>query len=139
MNIRKAVLPKETSRILFLLRLIELSHLPSPQEIENPNNMWFVFEQDGVILGGVAATNNRGEIAHIVVDPASQRNGIGSKLVTTAASYLKNTGHKRIWAQVRIDNSKSIGLFTKNGFTLQERLLTSREDHRVKLFEFILE
>lgn len=137
MSVRAADLTKDMPYIQSLLKNIELSHVPLPEEIKNANHQWFVFEQDGVICGCVVAKKDRYEIGHIVVHPYFCRKGIGSKLVTTAVTFLQGINNKQIWAQVRITNDKSIGLFEKNGFR-QEKILISQENSKVKLYKFIL-
>jgi ribosomal protein S18 acetylase RimI-like enzyme len=136
-SVRAADLTKDMPFIQSLLKNIDLSHIPLPEEIKNVNHQWFVFEQDGVICGCVVVKKDRCEIGHLIVDPNFCRKGIGSKLVTTAVTFLQDTNNKQIWAQVRITNDKSIGLFEKNGFR-QEKILISQESPKVKLYKYIL-
>jgi 7-cyano-7-deazaguanine synthase in queuosine biosynthesis/N-acetylglutamate synthase-like GNAT family acetyltransferase len=138
MSVRKAVFPKETLAIQHLLEQIALSHIPNTSEIENPEHQWFVFEKDDTIFGCVAATRDRGEIRHIVVDSLFRRKGVGSKLVAVAASFLKSEGYEEIWSQVRIDNIPSQNLFKENKFKQESGIVLSRENPEVRLYKFTL-
>jgi ribosomal protein S18 acetylase RimI-like enzyme len=136
-SIRAADLTKDMPCIQSLLENIDLTHVPLPEEIKNVNHQWFVFEQDGVICDCVVAKKDRCEIGHVVVHPNCRRKGIGSKLVRTSVTFLQGTSDKQIWAQVRITNGKSIGLFKKNGF-VEEKIWVSPENPKVKLHKLIL-
>jgi ribosomal protein S18 acetylase RimI-like enzyme len=120
-----------------LLRNIDLSHFPQQQEIQNPNHQWFVYEEDDKVLGCVVAKENRQEIGHIAVDTDVLRKGIGSTLVNHCIPYLRSKSSKQVWAQVRVDNKASIGLFAKNGFKIEKKI-TSSKNSNLKLFRFIL-
>jgi len=139
MSIKTARLPEDTVSIQHLLKFIDLSHYPSLSEIQNPEHQWFVYQQNGAIIGCVAATKDRGEIRHIVVEPTSCRKGIGSQLLNKAVVFLRNIGYRHVWAQVRIDNKKSQGLFRKAGFRQETRVLPSPENSAVKLNKFALD
>lgn len=138
MNVRRASFPDDTKSIHSLIKYIDLSVYPEPANIENPDDQWFVYEEKRKVIGCAAATRSRGEIRHIVVLPNHRRSGIGSKLVNCTTDFLKNTGHSRIWAQVRVKNKESQRLFEKSGFERQLKLIRSSKDPKVKLYKYVL-
>lgn len=138
MGIRKVSLPNDTESILSLLNHIDLSIYPERTDIENPDDQWFVYEEKGEIIGCVAARRSGGEIRHIAVLPNHRRKGIGSQLVNCAIEFLKSIGYSRIWAQVRVENKESQGLFEKLGFKCKPRTIRSVKNPEVKLYKYVL-
>lgn len=138
MSVRKASLPKDTKSIDSLLKYIDLSIYPERTDIENFDDQWFVFEEKEEIIGTVAARRSRGEIRHLVVLPNHRRKGIGSQLVNCTIEFLKSIGYSKIWAQVRVENEESQGLFGKLGFKRKPRPITSPKNPKVKLYKYML-
>jgi ribosomal protein S18 acetylase RimI-like enzyme len=137
-SIRKASFPNNTKSIHCLLRYIDLSIYPERIEIENPDDQWFVYEEKGEVIGCVAARRSRGEIRHIAVLPNHRRKGIGSQLVNCTIEFLKDIGYSTIWAQVRVKNKESQGLFEKLGFKRKPRPIRSVKNPEVKLYKYVL-
>ena len=138
MSVRKASLPDDTESILSLLKYIDLSIYPGLTDIENPNDQWFVYEENREIIGCVAARRSRGEIRHVAVLSDHQNKGVGSKLVKQGIEFLKSMGYSSVWAQIRVCNKKSQGLFKKLGFVRKPGLITSLKDSKVKLHKYEL-
>ena len=139
MSVRKASLPNDIKSILSLLKYIDLSIYPGPIDIENPDDQWFVYEENRKIIGCVAARRSRGEIRHVVVLPKHQKKGVGSKRVKQGIEFLKSMGYSSVWAQIRVCNKKSRGLFERLGFKQKPRVVTSRKDPKVKLYKYEFE
>ena len=131
-------MPNDTESIHSLLKDLDLSIYPEPTDIENPDDQWFVYEENTEIIGCVAARRSRGEIRHVDVLLDHRRKSIGSKLVKRAIEFLKSIGYSRIWAQVRVTNEEGQGLFEKLGFERKPKLITSRKDPKVKLYKYEL-
>ena len=138
MSVRMASYPDDAESIRSLLRLIDLTIYPDLNDIRNPNDQWFVCEEMGEIIGCVAARKGIGEIRHIVVMPEHQRKGIGSQLANCAIEFLADLGYSRIWAQVRVKNAESQGLFEKLGFRRERRRIRSLKNPEVELYKYVL-
>jgi len=138
MGIRKSSLPNDTESILRLLKYIDLSIYPESIDIENPDDQWFVYEDEGKIVGSVAARRSRGEMRHIVVLPNHREKGIGRQLASHAIELLRSIGYSSVWAQVRVENKESQRLFESLGFNRRSRRITSRKDPEVKLYRYVL-
>jgi len=136
---RKAVLPHDTESIRSLLKYIDLSIYPERGDVENPDDQWFICEEESGIIGCVALRRTTGEVRHIVVLPAYRRKGIGRQLANSAIEYLRKVGYSRIWGQIRVNNEDSQRLFESLGFKRVPKPMTSRKNPEVKLYKYILE
>ncbi len=59
-----------------------------------------------------------GEVGIVIGDKSYQSRGIGAATVAAVTSYAKDVvGLRSLRAMIKSDNEKSIGLFTKEGFT----------------------
>jgi N-acetylglutamate synthase-like GNAT family acetyltransferase len=138
-KLRKAVLPHDAESIRSLLKYIDLSIYPECGDIENPDDQWFVCEEKSGIIGCVASRKTTGEVRHIVVLPAYRRKGIGRQLANSAIECLRKIGCSKIWGQIRVNNENSQRLFESLGFKRVPKPITSRKNHEVKLYKYILE
>jgi ribosomal protein S18 acetylase RimI-like enzyme len=59
----------------------------------------------------------------LAVDPAWQRRGIGSSLITAAEEYLHDQGIQIIAALIHRDNKRSIAAFHKAGYAPDSDIL----------------
>lgn len=79
---------------------------------------------------GVAAycvtgrAGGRGYLQRLAVDPAHQRQGLGSALVTDAARWLCRWGAREVLVNTQEGNGAAVGLYEAMGFTLQAEGLT---------------
>jgi ribosomal protein S18 acetylase RimI-like enzyme len=138
MKPRKAVLPHDTESIESLLKYIDLSIYPECGDIENPDDQWFVYEEELGIVGCVASRRSTGEIRHIVVLPDYRKRDIGRQLANSAIEFLGKLGYSRIWGQIRVDNRESQQLFESLGFKCDHKPITSRKNPEVKLYKYVL-
>jgi L-amino acid N-acyltransferase YncA len=86
----------------------------------------FVALNNNMIIGfilGYESSPFGGEvyIRYIGVNPVSQSKGIGSSLYKGMIEKAKQTGIKRVWALINLDNPNSIKLHSKMGFELKDR------------------
>ncbi len=80
--------------------------------------MW-VMELNNKIVGYVTISNvlDTAEIERIAVHKNYQKKGYATELLNEVINHLNSLGVKEIFLEVRIDNHKAIGLYTKFGFT----------------------
>lgn len=84
---------------------------------------WYVYEEDGEILGYVYASKWKGRCAYrfsieitVYVDHESIGKGIGSHLYTEMLKFLKETSIHAVIAGISLPNNKSQNLHEKFGF-----------------------
>ena len=78
---------------------------------------FFVAEEDD-ILGycGVHNFGGDGEITNVAVDKKVRGNGVATKMLQYAMDETKKIGVEAFTLEVRISNTKAIGLYEKLGF-----------------------
>lgn len=78
----------------------------------------YVYKDNEEIIGYINydIIYERSELIQINVLKEKENNHIGSKLMEYMINDLKNNNAKEITLEVRIDNSKAIGLYKKYGF-----------------------
>lgn len=86
---------------------------------QNPRRTTLVAEKDGNPVGFVVAKVVAGEweIENIIVGPGSQRQGIGTRLLSRLIQEAKQSGAQQILLEVRAQNSGAIKLYVKCGFS----------------------
>ncbi|TDW16817.1 ribosomal protein S18 acetylase RimI-like enzyme [Rhizobium azibense] len=101
--IRKAK-ERDIVRIVEIRNSVRENRLSDPGKITLDDLRWFianpgifVWEQDGEVLGFSAGDPRNGNIWALFVDDAYAKRGIGTALLASACSALKNAGHERIW------------------------------------------
>lgn len=89
----------------------------------NPDTC-FVAETDHRIVGVIMAGNDgrRGYIYHTAVHPDYRKQGIGSELVKTALSTLKQIGISKVALVVFEHNQDGNAFWEKQGFTVRTDL-----------------
>ncbi len=65
---------------------------------------------------------HRGWLYAIAVDPARQRNGIGTKLVLHAEAALGKLGCRKVNLQMRTDNQKVSAFYRRLGYAAEDRI-----------------
>ncbi|MDD4493718.1 MAG: GNAT family N-acetyltransferase [Eubacteriales bacterium] len=90
----------------------------------NPNTC-FVAESNSNIIGVILSGHDgrRGYIHHIAVNGSEQRNGVGTALLNSALSALKDEGINKIALVVFGKNEKSNAFWEKQGFGTREDLI----------------
>lgn len=90
----------------------------------NPSTC-FVAEKDGGIVGVIISGNDgrRGYIYHMSVAEKYRRCGIGTMLVNTCLSALKNEGISKVALLVFRYNESGNAFWKKNGFTLRDDIV----------------
>lgn len=90
----------------------------------NPDTC-FVAEIDNRIVGVIMAGNDgrRGYIYHTAVHPDCRKQGIGSTLVDTALSALKQIGISKVALVVFEKNAGGNAFWEKQGFTVRNDLV----------------
>lgn len=66
----------------------------------------------------------RGYLQRLAVDPAHQRRGMGSALVTDAVRWLRRWGAREVLVNTQEGNGAALGLYEAMGFTRQSEGLT---------------
>jgi len=82
-----------------------------------------VAEEDGVLRGFLIAriTGDECELENVVVAEASQRRGVGSKLIRALIVAARDRNVARIFLEVRESNAAARALYEKCGFAIHGR------------------
>jgi ribosomal protein S18 acetylase RimI-like enzyme len=82
-------------------------------------------EHKGDLLGAVVVTHDgrKGWINRLAVDPAHQRQGLGSQLIRESERYLGKQGLQVIGVLAKKENMASISTFTEAGYLPQPDVL----------------
>jgi ribosomal protein S18 acetylase RimI-like enzyme len=64
----------------------------------------------------VEEDEDEAELAHLVVDPAQRRQGLGRALAVRLVSLARDQGLQHVFIRVRPDNATAIGCYTTVGF-----------------------
>ena len=88
------------------------------------DDLIFVAEKKGKIVGACIAgyDGHRGWLYAVGVLRNYRRDGIGTKLVTTAMKSLKSLGCIKVNLQIRATNSEVASFYKSLGFTTEDRL-----------------
>lgn len=83
------------------------------------------YQQGDMLIAAVVVTHDsrKGWINRLAVDPAWQRRGIGSRLITAAEEYLADQGIQIVAALIHTDNKRSIAAFHKAGYVTESDIL----------------
>lgn len=115
----------------FLLRFFDVRTNFIPTEIELrdalENRQVFVVRSEGKPVA-VLYYEIQGQtliLRHIAVDPEARRHGLGRLLVDQLLSTAAQQGKKMISLWTRIDNSQAISVYSKAGFTDDNRRSTT--------------
>lgn len=82
------------------------------------NYSYFFVAEEGDILGycGVHNFGGDGEITNVAVDKNARGQGVATKMLQYAMDETKKIGVEAFTLEVRISNTKAIGLYEKLGF-----------------------
>jgi [ribosomal protein S18]-alanine N-acetyltransferase len=85
---------------------------------EDKNERIFVLEEKSEIIGYVTLRSEKriGEIGLLAITKNSQGKGYGKLLLQHILKYAKEINCKRVFLEVRVDNSKAINLYQKFDF-----------------------
>lgn len=88
------------------------------QMLEREDNVYFVAEEDGKILGGCGLflIAGEGNITNVAVFPEARRRGVATGLLTYLLSEGDRAGLTAYTLEVRVSNTAAIGLYEKLGF-----------------------
>jgi len=96
------------------------------QQMNAPDDVVFVAERDGVVVGYVWAgieprswkelRDVAGFVHDVIVDPDAQRRGVGAQLVEAAAAWLFARGVPRVMLWTAEKNTHAQRLFERLGF-----------------------
>lgn len=87
-------------------------------ELENDLAVYFVYEENGNILGyaGIYHILDEGHITNIAVHPNFRNKGIGKMLIAKIIEYAKENGISALTLEVRKSNIIAQSLYKKFGF-----------------------
>lgn len=88
------------------------------------DDLIFVADNNGVIIGSCMAgyDGHRGWLYSVAVLSSEKRQGLGTKLVEFAMSYLKSIGCVKINLQIRSTNTQVAAFYESLGFSVEDRL-----------------
>lgn len=85
----------------------------------NQSGVFVVEEAGGFIL--LRAVADEAEILTLAVHPASRRQGVGARLVRSAANTAADHGVTRMFLEVADDNTAARALYDRTGFAVAGR------------------
>ncbi len=88
------------------------------RQIEMPNVVFLVVEEEGRVIGTVLATHDgrKGWINRLAVDATLRSRGIGAQLVHEAERRLEAMGMEILACLIEDDNAVSMAVFEKLGY-----------------------
>ena len=94
------------------------------KKIKQMDNLFFIAEQNNNIIGTILAgyDGHRGWIYSLAVEPAYQRQKIGTQLLTKAIKNLKKQGCLKINLQITGETSPLIEFYKTLGFQVEKRI-----------------
>jgi len=93
------------------------------EEFAVPNSIYFVVEENGVIIGGsgVYPTDNLPtgtcELVKLYLAPAARGKGIGKLLLEKSLDSARSMGYKKVYLETMPELTIAIPLYEKYGFT----------------------
>lgn len=86
--------------------------------IEDPNSLYLVAEEDGVLTGGCGVTNilGEGDINNVMVHPEHRGCGIAKRLLKETLLQGKDLGIEEYTLEVRVGNASAIHIYEQAGF-----------------------
>ena len=89
--------------------------------LRNPDTC-FVAEKAGEIIGVILSGHDgrRGLIYHLAVKVSERGQGVGNKLLESAAEALRNEGIQKIYIMVFKNNESGHDFWQKRGFTISD-------------------
>lgn len=124
----------------------------APADIETMIQSWNLKAYKGKYFEMLAVVSNRIPVGYLsflqgdTIDAIhlgieiflpSRHQGYGTEAVRASLAYAKQCGYKRACVQIHVDNSSSISLHKKLGFT-QTLITTNKKGNSVYLMEKIL-
>lgn len=121
----------ELENVLFLSPWKEEDFLHEIKE--NPMAGYYVFEKENAIIGyiGLWFLGDQCQITTIATDQKYQGHGYASQLMEYAIEKSEELHYQNVNLEVRVSNSKAIGLYEKFGFknvALRKRYYSNGED-----------
>lgn len=98
------------------------------KSLERDPDLFVVAIDDGVLRGAVLARydGRRGYIYHLAVDPAHQRQSIGTRIMNEVMDRLKQKGCSKINLHVAVNNRRVMRFYQRLGFCSSELIYMSR-------------
>lgn len=93
-----------------------------------PHSTILVAKEDGTLLGTVMVGHDghRGWVYYLAVEPARQRQGLGSTLLTAAEDWLRARAVPKLMLLVRPDNAEVRAFYHAEGFIEEPRIIFSK-------------
>ena len=119
-------------RTLWLSAGLELNRSDELPELlkslERDPDLFVVAIDDGVLRGAVLARydGRRGYIYHLAVDPAHQRQSIGTRIMNEVMDRLKQKGCSKINLHVAVHNREVLKFYQRLGYCTSDLIYMSR-------------
>ncbi|WP_234049953.1 MULTISPECIES: GNAT family acetyltransferase [unclassified Xanthobacter] len=93
-----------------------------------PHSTILVAKEGGALLGTVMVGHDghRGWVYYLAVEPARQRQGLGSILLTAAEDWLRARAVPKLMLLVRPDNAEVRAFYHAEGFIEEPRIIFSK-------------
>ncbi|MFG1296772.1 GNAT family acetyltransferase [Xanthobacter variabilis] len=93
-----------------------------------PHSTILVAKEGGALLGTVMVGHDghRGWVYYLAVEPARQRQGLGSTLLTAAEDWLRARAVPKLMLLVRPDNAEVRAFYHAEGFIEEPRIIFSK-------------
>jgi N-acetylneuraminate synthase len=109
----------------FLSRYFGLNDLPSLIAVIGGKRVAYA----GFRPYDLAVGARRVALISIAVDPDSRGTGIGSRFLNALSSFAREQGYDDLFAEIKEENSISIHLFEKAGYTFEKKVTRSFEEN----------
>lgn len=90
------------------------------EELAAPGRWYVGADGDGRLVGyaGLWFDGDVTQVMTIGVDPAAQRGGLGTALLTALVARSRELGAQAVLLEVRVDNEAAIALYQRAGFEI---------------------
>lgn len=88
------------------------------EEVTGPHRRYFVVEQSGKLIGygGVLVVGEDGDVQTIALTGEARGRGLGKKLFSDLLDDAVSRGARRVFLEVRSDNTVAMGIYHDAGF-----------------------
>ncbi|MNJ88796.1 Acetyltransferase (GNAT) family protein [compost metagenome] len=99
------------------------------ESFQRDGSVYFIAEENGVLLGGVGIyptdglDNDTVELVKMYVSSASRGKGVGKKLMLKCIEFANSLGYKKIYLETMPELSAAVTAYEKLGFKSLERPL----------------
>mgnify|MGYP000144320563 CR=1 FL=1 len=100
------------------------------RELENPFSLFFVWEEEGEVVGYACywLVEDEAYLANIAIDPSWRKRGLGRRLLEDSLKRVRKMGAGEVVLEVRRGNRVALSLYRSVGFKVVGRRPRHYED-----------